>query len=380
MSHALYAVVSVAGICLLLLILFSQRRMTGSTDLQRQFNRLVYVTIVMLVIDAMCWLLEGSAFLYAREWKRFAETTYFFLLILIPFLWVVYVEFTLSEDRESTLRRVWLLAIPLVLLTAYLFVNLRAFSVFLIDEANCYHRMMPGLVYPITAYAYLTFASVRVLLAARHAGWRDEKRRYYVLAFFLVPPAIGGLVQIFCYGVSSIWIFVAISIMIMYIDTIIRQISIDPLTGINNRRELTKYILRMTREPAFGGVLALIMMDVDDFKRLNDTCGHYYGDGALIKIAGLLKHACKNTEAFLARCGGDEFCIVYPAESTDVVDRFITEIQANISRWNQENDEPFSLSLSIGYAVWEPEMGGVDELYRQADQMMYRIKNAKKTA
>jgi len=252
--------------------------------------------------------------------------------------------------------------------------------VFVIDEANYYHRTLIGLIYPIVSYAYMVHASARCIVAARSAGWHNEKRRYYSLAFFAVPPAVAGLIQIFFYGVTLIWIFVSVSIMIMYIDVIVRQISTDPLTGINNRRELTKHILRVTREPVADGVLALIMMDADNFKQVNDTCGHYYGDSFILRIAELLKQSCKNTAAFLARYGGDEFCIVYPAANTAAVDVFIEAIQKNIRQWNQENDEPFNIELSIGYSIWQPKTGSVDDLYTQADQMMYKVKNAKKRA
>ena len=56
------------------------------------------------------------------------------------------------------------------------------------------------------------------------------------------------------------------------------------------------------------------MMDVDGFKLINDTHGHFYGDSILIAVSEILKASCKNTEAFLARYGGDEFCIALPAE------------------------------------------------------------------
>ena len=379
MLHVLYIEISVIGVCLLTIILFKQRQNVGSSNLQRQFNRLIYVTILMLIVDSVCWLLDGAVFAHARFLKITAESAYYVLDILIPYLWVVYLEIAVSKKQKVTYRRLRLLAVPLALVLALIAVNLKTGTIFIIDENNVYHRSSGFFIFAIVPYVYLAYASVRALYAARRAGWSDDRRRYYSLAFFPVLPAIGGAIQSFVYGVTLIWVFVAVSIMLMYIDSINRQVSIDPLTGINNRRELTKYIQRETRDPVNGGILALVMMDVDNFKQINDTHGHYYGDSILVAVSKILKKSCKNTPAFLARYGGDEFCIVYPAESVKEVEAIIAGILRNVLRWNTLCTEPVSIGLSIGYAVWQPEAGEtVEDLYKRADRKMYQVKSAKK--
>ncbi|MFH1512743.1 MAG: GGDEF domain-containing protein [Bacillota bacterium] len=380
MLHMLYVEISVIGVCLLLIILFNQHQNSGSSTLQFQFNRLIYATIAMLIVDTACWLLDGATFTHARIFKTAAETVYYIINILIPYLWVVYLEMALSKEQKATCRRLRILAIPLVLLIIFIFVNLYTHGIFIIDANNVYHRNSGFYVFIVAAYAYLGYASVRALMAARRAGWSEDKRRYYALAFFVVPPAIGGIIQTFVYGVSLIWVFVAISIMLMYIDSLNWQISADPLTGINNRRELTKYLLRETKDPAYGGILALIMMDVDNFKQINDSFGHYYGDDILVAVSEILKQSCKNSPVILARYGGDEFCIAYPAESIDAVEGIISKILRDVIHWNSMRNEPVSIGLSIGYSVWQPDTGDtVDDLFKRADQKMYQVKSAKKS-
>ena len=381
MLHVLYLEVSAVGVCLLVIILFKQHQNVGSSTLQRQFNRLIYATIAMLFIDTACWLLDGAAFPHARVLKITAESLYYVFNILIPFLWVVYVEHALGKDQKITVRRLRYLSIPLMLLLAYIVVNLNTHGILTVDANNVYRRNPGYYAFAAGAYGYLSYASVRSVMAARRAGWSDERKRYYAMAFFVVLPAIGGIIQTFVYGVALIWIFVAVSIMLMYIDSLNRQISTDPLTGINNRRELSKYILRETRDPSYDGILALIMMDVDNFKLVNDTYGHYYGDEILTVVSEILKQSCKNTPAFLARYGGDEFCIVYPAKTTKEVEIFISAIQRNVIHWNSLRNEPVNIGLSIGYDVWQPQnKDTVDNLYKRADQKMYQVKCEKKKA
>ncbi len=380
MQNTLYVEISVVGVCLLLIVLFSQRHHVGFSILQRHFNRLVFATIMILAIDSACWLIDGATFPSARAFNSAVNTLYYCFNILVPYLWVVYMEFTLGKELKATHRRLQLLAIPLVLLSILLVFNLQSGIVFTIDENNVYHRSSGFLAYALLAYFYLGYATVRALIAARQASWSDDQRRYRTMAIFVVLPAIGGLIQTFFYGVALIWIFVAVSIVLMYIDSLNRQISIDPLTGINNKRELTKYLLSETRDNTRKGVLSLIMMDVDDFKNVNDTHGHYYGDSVLQAVAEILKQSCQHTLAFLSRFGGDEFCIVHSVDDIQAVEDMIAGIHSNIFQWNQEHDEPVSIGLSIGYSIWLPETDDtVDALYQRADQKMYEAKNTKKS-
>ena len=379
MLHALYVEINAVGICLLLIILFKQYNEIGTSILKRQFNYLIYATIAMLIVDTACWLLDGAAFAGARILKISAESIYYVFNVLIPFLWVMYIEIAVSAEREKAFRKLKLLSIPMFALFLLIVVNLFTGSVFTIDETNVYARNDWFYAFAVVTYAYLIYASVLAIRAARRASWKEDQRRYYGLVFFVVLPGVAGIIQTFFYGVALIWVFTAISIMMMYIDSMNRQISTDPLTGINNRRELTRYILRETREPSQQGLLALIMMDVDDFKRVNDVHGHYHGDMVLSRVSEILKSSCKNTPAFLARYGGDEFCIVYPAENLREVENLIAKILRNAIRWNTIADDPVKIGLSIGYTTWRFDQSDtVDDFYRRADEKMYQVKNEKR--
>ena len=379
MQNALYIEISTIGLCLLLTILYNQRQNIGSSTTQRQFNLLIYATMAALIIDTATWVVDGATFPHARTLNIITETLYYFFDFFIPFLWVIYVELTIGKEQKQTLRRLHLLAIPMLAMTLVLLVNLKAGFIFYVDENNIYHRSAGLIAVVALVYIYLTYASLRALGAARRAGWNEDKRRYYLMAFFMVLPAVGGLIQTFCYGVTLIWIFVAISIMLLYIDSLNRQVSTDPLTGINNRRELNKYLLRQIKEPADGCILALIMMDVDGFKEVNDTYGHFYGDKVLAIVADILKQSCKGTSAFLARFGGDEFCIVYRTEDIEAVKGLIAGIQANATRWNAKCTHPVAIGLSIGYAVRRPMADEtIETLYQRADKEMYQAKERKR--
>ncbi|WP_052065422.1 sensor domain-containing diguanylate cyclase [Thalassospira australica] len=110
------------------------------------------------------------------------------------------------------------------------------------------------------------------------------------------------------------------------------EISIrDPLTGVHNRRYLTERLdEEFSRTRRYNGELAVVMFDIDHFKRINDTFGHGAGDEVLIGLAFSVQHTLRTSDLF-GRVGGEEFCIVIPeAEvigTTNLVERLRTKIQ-----------------------------------------------------
>ena len=85
MQNALYVEISAVGIILLLIVLMAQREFSTSSAAQRRFNHLVYATIVILVVDAVCWLIDGQRFLFARELNFALETIYFAMHGILPY-------------------------------------------------------------------------------------------------------------------------------------------------------------------------------------------------------------------------------------------------------------------------------------------------------
>ena len=136
-----------------------------------------------------------------------------------------------------------------------------------------------------------------------------KKSKLLPLVMFLVAPLLGSILQAFFYGLSSIQIGITLSLVYLHTTTQRNLISSDPLTGINNRGELelffeTKYQNADQYEEVF-----CFMMDVNHFKKINDTYGHNVGDEALKDVANVLRNACEKygQRCFLARYGGDEF-------------------------------------------------------------------------
>jgi diguanylate cyclase (GGDEF)-like protein len=154
------------------------------------------------------------------------------------------------------------------------------------------------------------------------------------------------------------------------------EISTDSLTGLNNRRRFDKYISSASTEIYPSRKLFLLMMDINHFKKINDTFGHLEGDCALMEAAALLRQACMDDDIFLARYGGDEFVAVGMFEDREEAEQYKKKIRNRFDRRNRKEQILYQLVLSIGIAEYHMELSdGLETLIREADQNMYYEKD-----
>jgi diguanylate cyclase (GGDEF)-like protein len=162
-------------------------------------------------------------------------------------------------------------------------------------------------------------------------------------------------------------------------DDLRRAASIDPLTHLNNRRgflPIAEHQLRIaqrTREP-----VALVFVDVDGLKHVNDTLGHAVGDTLVAEAAVVLRTTFRASD-LPARMGGDEFCVLLRGESAVSAERAVERLQSAVARANEEEGRAFELSLSVGIARFDPDGSvSIDRLIEEADALMYANKRAKR--
>lgn len=143
----------------------------------------------------------------------------------------------------------------------------------------------------------------------------------------------------------------------------------DVLTGIYNRRyyedQLRKQIL-----PA-----GIAMIDLDDFKLYNDTCGHNAGDLALTTVAGVIRGMIRRTTDILIRYGGDEFLLVMPGVKEEDFTQKLRQIQNEVHSKEVPGFSRLQLSVSIGGVLSEEHK--IENAVEMADKLMYRAKNHK---
>lgn len=152
---------------------------------------------------------------------------------------------------------------------------------------------------------------------------------------------------------------------------------LDPLTGIGNRRRLEKAVrvrhekLISSREP-----FALLSIDMDDLKTINDTYGHPEGDYAITAIARILDSECAGS-GVAVRTGGDEYVVCLDTGDSDVVSDYVRRVKNRIDKENQSGRHEYKLSISVGYVIANKDIPLMESI-KIADEKMYAEKKGKK--
>lgn len=150
----------------------------------------------------------------------------------------------------------------------------------------------------------------------------------------------------------------------------------DSLTDLYNKAKMRKLVEKHIRQ-SDDTEGAFLIIDIDDFKTINDTCGHLYGDEVLIKIANTILISA-GMEDYAGRIGGDEFCVFcrgknvgqHAVETAERISRMADQIQLSGRR----------VTLSMGISRYPKDASSYEELYQKADQALYRVKRSGKNA
>ena len=166
---------------------------------------------------------------------------------------------------------------------------------------------------------------------------------------------------------------------IRLLETKAEKIYIDPLTGIHNRRFLDENLKRaMDSLSRSGSLLSLMMIDIDHFKKYNDTYGHDSGDACLTTIAKTLAKSPSRADDFVVRYGGEEFAVVLPNTDERGARLLANKLLKNVRNCNiphESSDTADHVTISIGVTTGKVEHTQSVSMYvKRADEMLYKSK------
>jgi diguanylate cyclase (GGDEF)-like protein/PAS domain S-box-containing protein len=149
----------------------------------------------------------------------------------------------------------------------------------------------------------------------------------------------------------------------------------DPLTGLANYRRLLNTLdAEIKRCNRTARSFAVLLLDLDGLKKINDAYGHLVGSHALIRVANILRIHCRAVDT-TARYGGDEFVVVLPETEYEAARHVAQRLSDGLKN---DREEP-SISLSVGAAIFPQDGKTIDELLAAADRALYREKRACKS-
>lgn len=360
------------------LIIKSRRTFRMSTE-ERLFARLIINTLIYSLSDVFTWYADGKNFPAARFVVYAANIVYIVYAPIMSYMWADYVLCKVGNVRayKNALGKIHLGTI-IILTVLTISTPLTNFS-FSVDAANSYHRGVGAYCSPIIAWVFILLITASFATRASKSELMDDRENFGLVLQFIVPVLICSILQLVIYGTSLIQVGFTISLIIVFINRQQTQISIDELTGLNNRREFEKYVEKLYGNG--GSNICMCLIDADNFKKINDEYGHIEGDIALKTLGGMIKGACNDLSAhwFIARYGGDEFVIIGVDKTETDVNELREALNRQQDRVNSENTKPYPVRFSFGYKFGTiKNKEDRDRLIEQADIMMYEDKAVKK--
>lgn len=330
--------------------------------------------MALLVLESIGWIFDGRIGNANAVIYTIINVMFYVLNPLPPFLWTLYADFQVYRDEKRIRKLIYPFMLPLIINGFMSLINPLTGLMFYLDQNNFYHRgsWFPLLV--VASYSYLFYTIILVLY-----NWRSiERQNFAPLMLFSIPPFAGGLLQTTFYGLALIWSGMTLSLLIFYFNMQNRKLKTDYLTGVSNRMQFDKYLRYKIRNSTEKNSFSGILIDIDNFKLINDHYGHCMGDEALEITAQLLKRNLRKDD-LLARYGGDEFIVICNLQQISDLKKLSERIHESISNYNLISNKPFKLSLSLGYDVYDYSSGMTDKQFiKHIDELMYENKKRNK--
>lgn len=354
---------------------FSKRR--SSTE-DKIFNYIIIALMFFCASDAGSWYFDGKTFPGARIILYLVNIIYISMCPIISILWLDQTFSKVEGKRllETKIGKVSF-AFLLILLTLLVSTPFTDFA-FSLSPENVYTRSVGAYIGPAFTWIHLLGVTIWIIFHAKKGGKLIDKDLIIMVIKFIAPVFFATLLQLCFYGISTLNCGFLISVIMIYTDRQKNQISTDELTGLNNRRELNKYLERLG---ASGNIDACVcLIDIDRFKQINDKFGHLEGDDALKTVSEVLKKSCAeiNDGWFLARFGGDEFVLAGTGMTEEDILIMKETIMKNLSDENEKSDKLYKIEISFGYGEGIlSENVNLEDLMKKADDYMYAAKNRK---
>lgn len=357
------------ALCLLILcvIVIQSIRNVNQQMSRILFRHTVYGIIGSLTLDIVWKLTDGNVFPGAVLINKTVNALYLGMGVVLGCIWYLYVLETLGFNVTGRLTRI--VMTPGIVFMLLNLLSIRTEWIFRITEENVYVRGPYFRLQEIGAVGMLMISFLHILIRSLRKDDRGHRRAVRKLLGFYILPVAGTLAALPFPGMPGTWTCAAISIVLMYIDEQDREILRDSLTGLNNRKSLVNVFADYEKQAGPERRLFLFMMDLNDFKGINDTYGHAVGDEALVASAGILKESVRGRQALVCRFGGDEFLILGFFRDAGEAG----EMRKNIRERFSVERRAYPLGISIGAAKYAPGKT-LDGMIEEADGMLYAEK------
>ena len=339
----------------------------------RLFRLLLLSTALMLILDMTSWILDGKAGAAARVALYAVNSLYYAIHSAPTVLYILYADYEVYRDESRTARLGKPLAVFIITMVAVALSTPWTGLLFQISEKNYYLRGPAFPAYAVILFGLTLFSTAPLLIMRK----KTSTRTFWTLLAYPLLCITAALIQDLFYGLVLIWPATTVFLITAALNMYRLRGDTDHLTGMANRRSLDEELARLigsARVKGFSGIL----VDLDEFKSINDRFGHELGDQALEDAAEILKSAIRRDD-FVARFGGDEFVLLLPGSNATALAEIVARIHALSEAHNTSSGRPYRLDFSVGAAVYDASLDpSARSFLARIDKAMYVDKMSRK--
>lgn len=346
-----------AIIALCFTICLSRRNIIFNNHKNKIYISMSIAVIILLLLEIATVLMEHSSNSNLVLPYRLANIIGFSLCPLVP---VFLLLFNKNIKKSNFFKS--FLALPFYINMLMCILSYKTGWIFFVNEHNLYTR---GKLFLLPTIISLIYFILLVIIAMKNSVEYENDDRIVLIAIFLVP-VLGTILQVLFKDLLLIWISVSISLLLYYIFLRELQFKYDIQTGIKNRSAFEKEMEKYLKDDKNA---AIVMLDLNGLKSINDRLGHKAGDEIIIRAAKIIE------ESFIGigntfRIGGDEFCVICKEVSKKLLDDTLSDLDQLLLLTNQENNN--KIELAYGYSFYTKNKGeSIYSTFHQADKAMY---------
>lgn len=376
LNYSSYKMMCLLGVLGALSILWRVNWNMGSERQVKLFRRVLVFYIVYTGSNFLWAMGESRTIPFSVPANYILNCLIFASVSVMMYCWFAYCVATIHKENDYSRRLRIASMIPMFISIIMSIASMWTHHLFYVTSYNYY---LEGRLYNVKMmldYFYVVVATIYALLSAYRSTNRRERMVCLNMAWFIFVPIGTILLNRFVPEEPAMETVAFFSILWIFLNMQDMRVYNDALTGMNNRRRLDEYIGDRVQTIPRVGPFYVFLVDINDFKLINDRKGHASGDRALVAISQAIKKSSGQWGGFAARYGGDEFVLICDARKGDpqaIIQSMKDDLKEVLA--GESDMASWDLSISVGYTkVSSPDEDGRQILVR-ADRMLYEEKN-----
>lgn len=355
--------------------------------LKLHYKLSIWLVTIILLIECVISIYVVKADMVSIPFPR-----YILKYLVVPsglnLIFIAINTFIMYSNRFTQIQKIYGISIHLVLISSVIFI---VHSIFIVSYGIFFVAIMLTVIYANFKLTTITsvLSMLSLIISEVFIVWDGAKSTIFgsslrmgdflVLVFMMLTGVIISLVSIRFEDRKNA-VSIEMEVERFYLE---QKLLIDEMTGIYNRKAFHNALKNMEETMESKEVrkkidsnYILAMVDIDNFKKINDTWGHHIGDVCLIEFALVLSRLRDNYIPF--RYGGDEFCLLFHNTEMKQAEQICKEIQLAVSELYFEEEPEVELTVSFGLAQYSEDID-TGKLFSNADNTLYEAKAIRNT-